>query len=69
MNTNKHMVTIPIWDYNQLIKASEFLDIVKVTKGESLWNAIDEAAKRLSVESTGKEIGIDGVFEIYYKSI
>lgn len=47
MNTKSHTVTIPIEDYNELIKAQELVGLTKVSETSDIYLAIQRGATSL----------------------
>ncbi len=66
MNTKSHTVTIPIEDYNELLKTKEFVGIVKIDKNNPLYKIIDNAVKYHSSQYKTTETGL-GETELFYR--
>jgi len=69
MNTEKHTVTIPIADYNELVKAQEFSGLTKITPESPNGRMIQQSFEMMA-RSENFIGGVGDIFEtldFYFK--
>lgn len=69
MDIQNHTITIPLKDYNDLMKVQDLAGITKLDTNTPMWRAIDEAMRYQSRQTGIIEKGIPGNIELYFKAL
>jgi len=69
MNAEKHIVTIPIADYMELLKAGDLIGLIKMDTTSDMWHLLDGAIRKDNLLRHGKDTGLSPRVEFYYRYI